>query len=160
VEHTSERKFQSRLLISILIVCTEIISSPNHSVIIGLTLSTSPPTLSSSPREPFYIVVTARILKSPRPDQSVTLQTHPSPLAGLNNRSFENIICTTGPDKRFKIFPEYHLHHIVDREDLRGSWTFVTIPPPGQGYYSVKHEVPRDEIKAANVQKERDIALF
>jgi hypothetical protein len=37
-------------------------------------------------------------------------------------------------------------------EDLRSSWSFVTIPPQDQGSYTVKHEVPRDKINAANLK--------
>jgi hypothetical protein len=38
-------------------------------------------------------------------------------------------------------------------QDLRRHWTFVTIPPFNQGTYSVRHEVPRDKIQTANLEK-------
>jgi len=76
--------------------------SPNPLVKIGLTLSTSTPTLSISSVEPFYIIVTARILQTPNPDKPVTLCTHLEALSHLSNRSFHHIICTTNPEKKSK----------------------------------------------------------
>ena len=39
-------------------------------------------------------------------------------------------------------------------EDLRStSWTFVTVPPVDQGSYVIRHEVPRNKILAADLQK-------
>ncbi|MCJ1269981.1 hypothetical protein MMC22_009874 [Lobaria immixta] len=127
--------------------------SPNPSVTIGLTLSTSPLSLAPSSTEPFYIVLTTRILSSPQPDKPITLQTHPSPFDDLSNRSFHNIVCTTKPNKQIEIFPRGWPQYHWDSEDLRKSWSFVTIPPRDQGFYSIRHEVPRDKIEAAKLQK-------
>jgi len=46
-------------------------------------------------------------------------------------------------------------HYLFDNEDLRADNVddFVTIPPPNQGSYSIRHEVPRDMIIAANLEK-------
>ena len=101
--------------------------------------------------EPFHIVVTARILTTPHPDRPITLQTHPSPLDGLHNRSFADINCTTDPTKRIVVWPTGWPQYRWDSEDLRDAWDFVTIPPPGQGSLEVRHEVPRGKIEAAGV---------
>jgi len=129
-------------------------SSANPLVTIGLTLSTSAPTLSVSATEPFYVVVTARILSTPHPDRPVTLLTHVSPLDDLDTRGFHNIICTNKPEKKIEIYPNYWSRYVWDPEDLRdtSSFKFVTIPPSGHGSYSVRHEVPLDKIKAANLE--------
>jgi hypothetical protein len=122
-------------------------------VTIGLTLSTSAPTLSSSSDEPFNIIVTARILTTPHPDRAITLATWHCPFGGLTNRSFHNITCTTNPEKKIEIHPVNWPNYKWDMQDLRSSWDFVTIPPLNQGTYSVRHEVPRDKIEAANLEK-------
>ncbi|KAL9097451.1 MAG: hypothetical protein Q9165_000347 [Trypethelium subeluteriae] len=128
-------------------------SSPDPSVVVGLTLSTSPSTLSSTLTEPFHIIVSARILSTPHPDKPITLQTHPSPLEGLDNRSFHNIICTANPDKKIEIFPRGWPQYHWDPEDLRSVWSFVTIPPRGKGTYTAHLEVPCHRIEATHVQK-------
>ncbi|MCJ1334517.1 hypothetical protein MMC10_011229, partial [Thelotrema lepadinum] len=127
--------------------------SPNASVKIGLTLSTSSPTLCPSSLDLFYVIVSARILATPEPSRPVTLQTHPSPLADLSNRSFHNITCIANPAKHIEIFPRGWPQYHWDMEDLRSAWSFVTIPPLSQGSYVVSHEVPRSKIVAADLRK-------
>lgn len=133
--------------------CCPLSSSHNPSVTICLTLGISILFLSPSSTEPFYIIVTARVLSTPHPDQPITLQTHPSPLENLSNRSFHNITCTTEPAKKIEIFPRGWPQYHWDSKDLRRAWSFVTIPPRDQGSYSIRHEVPRDKIEAADLQK-------
>ncbi|MCJ1455896.1 hypothetical protein MMC28_006253 [Mycoblastus sanguinarius] len=127
--------------------------SSDPSVTIGLTLSTSASSLSLSSSEPFYIIVTARILSTPHPDKSITLQAHPSPLDALSNRSFHNITCTTKPAKQIEIIAGGWPQYRWDSEDLRSGWPFVSIPPRDQGSYSVRHELPRNKIEVADLQK-------
>jgi hypothetical protein len=123
-------------------------------VTIGISLSTSPSILSSSSTEPFYIVVTARILSTPHPDRPVTLKTHLSPLHGLRVRAFDDIMCTTNPSKKIGIYAANWPHYVDDCEDLRfWGYEFVEIPPLGKGSYSVQHELPRDKIEAAGIEE-------
>lgn len=119
---------------------------------VGITLTTSSPTLSSSSKEPFYIIVSARVLTTPSPNQGIVLATFLSPLSDLSNRSFENIICTPDPTKRIEIYPHNWPHFLHDPENLRAVWEFVDIPPLHQGSYSVRHQVPPRFIEAANLQ--------
>ena len=123
---------------------------------IGLTVNVSPPFLSLTSPEPFYITVTARILNTPNPSQPITLQTHPSPLERdcLSNRSFNNIACTTDPDKHIELWPRGWPQNHWDTEDLRSAWDFLTVPARDlQGSnVTVKHEVPRQKIEAAGVE--------
>jgi len=109
--------------------------------------------LSAEATDPFYIIVTARTITTPHSNQPITLATHLSPLHVLqNSRAFQNITCTTNTEKTIQPWLGWP-HYIWDREDLNSSWTFVTIPSPGQGSWSVRHEIRRDMITAANVQK-------
>ncbi|KAK5116329.1 hypothetical protein LTR85_009301 [Meristemomyces frigidus] len=125
----------------------------NPSVTIGLSLSTSPSALSVSSEEPFYVVITARILSSPQPERPITLWTHLSPLDGLSTRAFENIKRTTNEDKRIEIFPHGWPQYHWDHEDIPRHGSFVTVPPRNQGSVSVNHRVPPDAIRDANVAK-------
>ena len=70
-------------------------------------LSTEPYALSASTHHPFYLVVTARILKTPQPDSPITLSISLTPFAGLHFRSYTNIVrvdsgttCYPGPHER------------------------------------------------------------
>ncbi|KAI9657560.1 MAG: hypothetical protein M1831_004176 [Alyxoria varia] len=129
--------------------------SPNAIVTIGLTLNVSPPTLSLTSPSPFYITVTARILDTPHPSQPITLQTHPNPLERdcLFNRSFNNIVCTSDPDKHIELWPLGWPQYHWDPEDLRSAWEYMTIPARDQGSeVTVKHEVPRQKVEAAGVK--------
>ena len=67
-------------------------SSQNPTVTVGLTLSTEPYALSASTHHPFYLVVTARILKTPQPESPITLSISLTPFAGLGFRSYTNIV--------------------------------------------------------------------
>ncbi|KAF2235387.1 hypothetical protein EV356DRAFT_566529 [Viridothelium virens] len=129
-------------------------TSDNPSVTIGITLSASPSSMSLTSQEPFYIVVTARILSTPYPEKSITLRTDPTPLEDLSNHSFRDIKCTTDPSKKIVISPFGHLFpRDIDTEDLRKHFPFVMIPPKDQGVYSIRHEVLRNKIEAADIQK-------
>ncbi|KAK4546611.1 hypothetical protein LTR36_001828 [Oleoguttula mirabilis] len=125
----------------------------NPSVTIGLSLSTSPSTLSASSEEPFNIVVTARILSSPHPERPVTLWTHLSPLHALNTRAFENIKCITDKAKHIEIWPRSWPQYRWDSEDVPHDEDFVTIPPRDQGTFSVRHQVPPDALRGAKVEQ-------
>ena len=123
---------------------------------IGISLSTSQSTLSASSEEAFYIVVTARILTSPHPERAITLWTHLSPLDNLHTRAFANIECiTTSEAKPIRIFPNNWPHYIWDSEHIRKDdcWRFVTIPPRGQGTFLVRHPVPLEAIRDAEVSR-------
>ena len=41
----------------------------------------------------------------------------------------------------------------IDTKNLRQHFDFVTIPPKDQGVYTIRHEVRRDKIEAAELQK-------
>lgn len=128
-------------------------SDPKPSVTIGISLSTSPSTLSVSSDDPFYVVVTARILSSPHPERPITLWTHLSPLHALNTRAFENIKCTTSEAKVIEIWPRGWPQYRWDSEDIPNDGGFITIPPHDQGTFSIRHQVPADAIKSAKVEK-------
>jgi hypothetical protein len=130
-------------------------SSSNPTVAIGLSLSTSPTSLSTSSDEPFYIVVTAKIIKTPKSDRPITLRVHLSPLHHLALRAFDNIVCTTNESKKIEIWPIYRQNFVWDREDIRENAydsEFITIPPSGQGTYTIRHEVPRSKIEATGIK--------
>ena len=129
-------------------------SSDKPSVIVGISLSTSPASLSLASSESFCIVVHARILSTPHPEKSVTLRTDPSPLDGLSNRSFHNISCVQDQSKRIEIWPiGWDFPRGIDTDNLQHHFPFITIPPKDQGIYSVRHKIPLTKIKAAGLQK-------
>jgi hypothetical protein len=70
----------------------------------------------------------------------------------LINRSFENINCTTKPGKQINNYPTMIRHYLWDPEDLQDTWMWITIPPRGQ-VWTIKLEVPRNLIEAADVEK-------
>jgi hypothetical protein len=125
-------------------------------VTIGIALNTSPSILTSSLKEPFYVVITARILTTPHPEKAITLAISLNPLQGLDNRSFRDIVCTTNLEKKIKINSYRILNDHWNPEDLRGvdsDWKFITIPPLDQGIFSVRHEVPRSKIEETQLEK-------
>jgi len=128
--------------------------SSNPSVTIGLTVTTSSPTLDLSSAEPFHVVVQARILSTPHPEQGIAMTTFLNPLDpdALCNRSFENIKCLTTDGKLIKNFPISWLQWLWDTEDLRSSCTWISIPPRDD-VFTIKHELPRELIDTANPQK-------
>lgn len=120
---------------------------------IGVSLSTSPSTLSTSSEEAFHVVVTARVLSSPHPERPITLWTHLSPLDAFNTRAFENIKCTTNEAEPIEIWPRGWPQYHWDPEDLpMKTRDFVTVPPRDQGTFSVRHRVPLDAIRSAKVK--------
>jgi hypothetical protein len=132
--------------------------SSNPSVTIGITLSTSAATLSCSSKEPFYIIVTARVLTTPHPEKPITLATTFNCFSSLVHGSFNDFICTSNPEKVFKLSTSAHFAVNWCGEDLRGRLNsskdgFVTIPPLNQGVYTVRHEVPRFRIEEAMLEK-------
>lgn len=127
---------------------------PDPSVVIGITLSTSPATLDPAAPSPFYLVVTGRIVKSPRPESPITLASQSNPFGRIDNRSFKAIRCVSsaeGIEKCINIWPNswpnYNLGHIKDHRSI---WDFVTIHP-GE-VIEVKHEVPREKIEEAGLK--------
>ncbi|KAF2666117.1 hypothetical protein BT63DRAFT_481917 [Microthyrium microscopicum] len=130
-------------------------TSSTPSVTIGLTLSTSPSqlSLSSLSTNSFYVVVTARVIKTPRPGQCITLAKRLSPLASLENRSFADIICSNNSEKKIEIYPINWPHFFFDMNNLREDWEFVTIPPPGKGVFTTQLEVPRDKLEAVDLME-------
>ncbi|KAF6223154.1 hypothetical protein HO173_013254 [Letharia columbiana] len=127
--------------------------STNPAVKLGLTLTTSSPTLDPSSSSPFFLIVTARILTSPRPNSAITLATHLNALGGLSNRSFNNIVCTspvTESQKRIEIWPRGWPHYIWDADNLRESWNFVTVP--ANGMLETRHQVDRTKIAEAGLK--------
>lgn len=122
---------------------------------IGLTLRTSSPTLSvPSTSEPFYILLTARILATPQPHVPITLWTHLSPLYGLRTRAFDNITCTTN-DKIIEIWPRSWPQYRYDSEDLPAWDHLVTVPVTSaeqEGTVTIKHQIPLELIREANVK--------
>src|ERR1700750_146693 len=102
-------------------VVTESTSPPTPSITIGLALRNSPETIASSSEKPLYIVAIAPILKTSQPNQPITLQTHVSVLETLENRSFEDIVYISNPNKKNKLLPNYNAYSIFDGEDLRSA---------------------------------------
>jgi hypothetical protein len=125
-------------------------------------LTTSSPTFDPTSLDPFYLIVTAHILATPRPESSVVLTTHLNPFDKLSNRSFNNITCVSpeaSASKKIEIYPTNWPHYIWDAHDLRKSWDFVTVPVDGK--LVVKHELNREEVSKAGVEKgERYRASF
>jgi hypothetical protein len=108
--------------------------------------------LSASSEEPFYVVITARILTSPDPQRTVTLWTHLSPLKSLHTTAFNNIVCTDDSAKRIEIWPRSYPQYRFDGDDLPDHGDFITIPPKGQPGISIRHKVPREAIRNANLK--------
>ena len=132
---------------------TKLYRSTNPVVSLGLALTTSSPTLDPSSSSPFFLVVTARILTTPRPESPVTLATHLNALGNLGNRSFGNIVCTsprTESQKRIEIWPGGWPHYIWDADNLRDSWDFVTVPANGQ--LEIRHQVDGAKIAEARLK--------
>ena len=106
--------------------------------------------LSSSP---FYLIVTARILSTPRPQSPITLATHLNALGSLSNRSFSNIVCIfpeTENQKRIEIWPRGWPQYIWDTDNLRNSWDFVTVPVNGK--LEIRHQVDVAKIEEAHLE--------
>jgi len=139
--------------------------SKTPSVTIGLTPNTSSRTLDSQSTEPFYLIVTARILTTPHPSSPITLATHLNPFSPLPNKSFTDIIClnpSSSTEKRIKTYQVNWPHYVFEASDKKDDWDFITIPAsdpttdpsqPGTREFIIRHEVPRDLITAAEVKK-------
>jgi hypothetical protein len=123
-------------------------------VTVGITLSTSSPTLDSASSTPFYLIVTARILSTPQPSSPITLATHLNPFSPLPNRSFTDIVCINPPSqkqKQIEIQQRNWPHYVFEASDLKDDWDFITIPASGE--FVIKHEVPPRLIAKAEVEK-------
>ena len=119
---------------------------------IGVSLSILPAKFDPSESTPLYLVVTARILDSPRPDRPITLDTWLNPFHCLRSRCFKNIKCVSGeaeqPPKSIKVWPKFHFPKYGLRGlDIREGGGFVTLEP--NKTFEIRHEVPQDEIAAA-----------
>jgi hypothetical protein len=71
-------------------------------------------------------------------------------------RAIDKFVSTRNPGNNIRLWGFFHAPYYWDWENIRGDeneWEFITIPPPGQGSYSVRHEVSRDKIKDANIKK-------
>lgn len=128
----------------------------DRDVSIGLSLSISPAQFDPSSDAPLYLVVTARILQSSRPDTPVTLATNFNALDRINNKSFENISClstsTTESNQRkyIEVWPRFHVRGFAYK-DVRNYFHFVTIEPGKT--FTVKHEIPKERILATGLEK-------
>jgi hypothetical protein len=74
----------------------------------------------------------------------------------LHTWSFQDIRCTTDPDKIIELVPRDPPPQIptgVDLDDVRAWLKFVAIPPKNKGDIIFQHEVPCEKIEAANIQK-------
>ncbi|KAF2114985.1 hypothetical protein BDV96DRAFT_687726 [Lophiotrema nucula] len=132
--------------------------SSNPEASIGLKLSAASPKLEAESDTPYYLVVTARILNSPHPRKSVTLATQWNPLQGwLGNFSLSGIKCIhpeASVEKRKYIGTGRPGCTASTRDrwkDWRKLYDFVTLHPNEELH--VKYEVPRENIRAAGVQK-------
>ncbi|KAI9856596.1 MAG: hypothetical protein M1813_008856 [Trichoglossum hirsutum] len=128
--------------------------SSTPTVKIGLSLSTTPPTLSSTSQVPFSVVLTARILQTPHPTSAITLSTHLNPFQELPSRSYTDITLVSSSeetDKTIEIALRSWPHYIHEPHDLRKHWSFITIPPAPDSL-TISHEVPLDKILDARVQ--------
>ena len=94
-------------------------SSKNPTVTVGLTLSTEPYALSASTHHPFYLVVTARILKTLQPESPITLSISLTPFAGLGFRSYTNIVRV---DSGVTTYPGPHIR-VPGLMPQGGRWT-------------------------------------
>lgn len=120
---------------------------------LGLSVTTSSATLDPSSPSPFFLIVTVRILTTPRQDSPITLATHLNPLGGIGNRSFDNIVCIhpkTENAKRIEIGPRGWPHYLWDPDNLRDSWDFVTVPSDGR--VEIKHQVDPAKIADAGLK--------
>lgn len=132
---------------------TKIYRSTSPIVKLGLTVTTSSPTLDLSSSSPFYLIIVARILTTPRPQSPITLATHLNALDSLGNRSFNNIVCVspeTKNQKRIEIWPRGWPQYIWDADNLRDSWSFVTVPVNGE--LKVRHQVDVAKIMEARLK--------
>ncbi|KAJ4289549.1 hypothetical protein N0V90_010878 [Kalmusia sp. IMI 367209] len=125
--------------------------SSNPDIEIGISLTTSPVALDPSSTSPFYIVITARILKSPHPDRPITLQAYLNPFESLPNRSISNIQCTSSPEssiptKYIEIWPRGWPNYNTGEKDWRKKWKHITIRPDKA--HTEYHEVLRQKIAA------------
>ncbi|KAF2744582.1 hypothetical protein M011DRAFT_460864 [Sporormia fimetaria CBS 119925] len=129
--------------------------SSNPQVTVGLSIELSPSRYDPSSTLPLYLVVSAELRKSPRPDSPITLATLLNPLDFISDRSFGNIDCVYPANlelksKHIKIWPYSHFR-LLAVKDMRETTKFVTVRP-GETL-QVKHEVPRDAILAAGLGK-------
>jgi len=126
-------------------------SLPDPVITIGLSISTSPSTLSLSSDEPFYIVVEARLVTSPHPDKPITLKIFRTPLEDLRSRCIRNPTCTTDPENVVRLDRWSNClgpaSYSLENEGL------VTIPPHGQGSYIARHELGRHLIDLTGLKK-------
>lgn len=72
-----------------------------------------------------------------------------SPFDSYLNWAWNDAICTTSA-KKIAFTHKNWPHYICDPYNLREYWDFITIP--AQGTVTVKHEIPRDKIVAAEVK--------
>ncbi len=124
---------------------------------IQLSLSTSSPTVSlqaSDLSDPFYLIVRARQLSSPRPSEPITtlclrnpLDNHPESFFGLYDFScLTNSSKKLVDDRAFTVRPHFRDDfppNLRDDDNL----IFRTIPPVGQGEIEVKHFVSRERMR-------------
>jgi len=111
-------------------------------VTLGLSLTTSSSALDPSSPSPFFLILKVRMLRTPRQDSPITLATHLNPLGGIENRSFDNIVCVypkTEGAKRIEIWPRGWPHYRSDPDNLRDSWDFVAVP--SDGHLQIRHQV-------------------
>jgi hypothetical protein len=119
-----------------------------------VSISTSTSELSVSSPSPFHVVITARILESPRPEMPITLMAYLNPFQRLPNRSIEDFQCVF-PDsslgKTTEIYPRSWPNYVSTSKDLRQDWPFRSVPP--DSILVVKHEVPQHKVKEAGLAK-------
>lgn len=123
---------------------------------IRITLSTSSPTLDPNSASPFYLLITARVLSSPRPQIPITFMAYLNAFESLLNQSIGNIKCTSLEESKgnfIEIWPRSCPNYgsSLEARDLRQIRPFVTIAPDHP--LVVHHEIPRSKIIGAGLEK-------
>lgn len=120
---------------------------------IGISLSISPPKIDPSSDQPLHLTISARILKTPWPGKPITFSAHLNPFGSLHHYCFTNIICTTNnKSKKIVLWPNYNIRRGgILIKNIRNCSHFITVKP-GETWEE-RHEVPRDKILAAGLEK-------
>jgi hypothetical protein len=132
--------------------------SNNPSVKIGIILSTSSPTLDLSTENPFYLTITARIIKTPRSGIPISFSAYLNPFESIPNRSIKNIIRVFPPTEQgdkgkfIETWPRGWPNYNTGERDLKKKFDFITIYDKHDPLV-IKHEVSRNKIERAGLQK-------
>lgn len=112
--------------------------------------------MNLSSDEPFYLTVTARILKSPIPDVAITLRAYLNAFEPIPNRSIGNIVCIFPPPakdlgKHIEIWPRGWPNYNTGEKDMRKKFRHITIHPGSD--HVVRHEISRSKIASCNPER-------